>query len=478
MTEAKQDWKIDFYKNGVPKEVIVIEDTPPPSSTGNSTSSTSSYHVQQQSIPYLIGPPAASTRSKRPRKDTVQNSNGLPPPPPPQQPVKRRRKDVNAPMQPVLRRPNPNTVSNVSTSAVPLSTSCDDKDGHYIIRPNESLTPRYKMMRLLGQGTFGKVVECYDRVKRTFCAIKIIRAIPKYRDASKIEIRVLNSLKEHDPINLNKCIHLIEWFDYHNHICMVFELLGPSVFDFLKSNEFRPFPIHHIQQFAKQILTSVAFVHELKLIHTDLKPENILLVDNTSAEAGNMYGVDPNSRILTNTDIRLIDFGSATFEQDYHSSVVSTRHYRAPEIILGIGWSYPCDIWSIGCILVEFLTGDALFQTHDNLEHLAMMVVVLGKIPAKLIKAANRDAQKFFKDGKLKYPDVDTTKQSKKYVRALKLLKHIVNPHNNARFQFLDLLSKMLVYDPAARITAREALRHPFFLIPFDELGQEIEENR
>ncbi|KAI8647456.1 kinase-like domain-containing protein [Parasitella parasitica] len=356
--------------------------------------------------------------------------------------------------------------------------SCDDKDGHYIIKPNESLTPRYKMMRLLGQGTFGKVVECYDRVKRTFCAIKIIRAIPKYRDASKIEIRVLNSLKEHDPINLNKCIHLIEWFDYHNHICMVFELLGPSVFDFLKSNEFRPFPIHHIQQFAKQILTSVAFVHELKLIHTDLKPENILLVDNSSIEAGNVGKPHFSALVLTNTDIRLIDFGSATFEQDYHSSVVSTRHYRAPEIILGMGWSYPCDIWSIGCILVEFLTGDALFQTHDNLEHLAMMVVVLGKIPAKLIKTANHDAQKFFKDGKLKYPDVDTTKQSKKYVRALKLLKLIINPHTNARFQFLDLLSKMLVYDPAARITAREALRHPFFLIPFDDLGQEIDEGR
>ncbi|KAI7907414.1 kinase-like domain-containing protein [Cokeromyces recurvatus] len=334
------------------------------------------------------------------------------------------------------------------------------------------------MMRLLGQGTFGKVVECYDRVKRSFCAIKIIRAIPKYRDASKIEIRVLNSLKEHDPINLNKCIHLIEWFDYQNHICMVFDLLSQSVFDFLKSNEFRPFPLHHIQQFAKQILTSVAFVHELKLIHTDLKPENILLVDNSSVEAGNSYfGVDPKSKILENTDIRLIDFGSATFEQDYHSNVVSTRHYRAPEIILGLGWSYPCDIWSIGCILVEFLTGDALFQTHDNLEHLAMMVVVLGKIPQKLIKNASPEAQKFFKDGKLKYPDVDTTKQSKKYVRALKLLKHIINPHTNAQFQFLDLLSKMLVYDPTERITAREALRHPFFMINFDNYGYEIKYN-
>ena len=57
-------------------------------------------------------------------------------------------------------------------------------------------------------------------------------------------------------------------------------------------------------------------------------------------------------------------------------------------ITLGLGWSYPCDIWSIGCILVEFLTGEALFQTHDNLEHLAMMQAVLGPIPDKLIRAS------------------------------------------------------------------------------------------
>ena len=67
--------------------------------------------------------------------------------------------------------------------------------------------------------------------------------------------------------------------------------------------------------------------------------------------------------------------------------MVSTRHYRAPEIILNLGWSYPCDIWSIGCILVEFFTGDALFQTHDNLEHLAMMEAVCnGRIEPKLVR--------------------------------------------------------------------------------------------
>lgn len=60
--------------------------------------------------------------------------------------------------------------------------------------------------------------------------------------------------------------------------------------------------------------------------------------------------------------IKLIDFGSATFDEQYHSTIVSTRHYRAPEVILGLGWTFPCDIWSCGCILLELATGDALFQ--------------------------------------------------------------------------------------------------------------------
>lgn len=140
--------------------------------------------------------------------------------------------------------------------------------------------------------------------------------------------------------------------------------------------------------------------------------------------------------MLLDSEIRLIDFGSATFDDEYHSSVVSTRHYRAPEIILQLGWSFPCDIWSIGCILVEFFTGDALFQTHDNLEHLAMMEVVCnGKIDPKLVKqvcsggrGANANtAAKFFNRGKLEYPNNETSKASRKYVKAMKPL-HVSLP--------------------------------------------------
>lgn len=138
-------------------------------------------------------------------------------------------------------------------------------------------------------------------------------------------------------------------------------------------------------------------LHDLNLIHTDLKPENILLVQNSyqtftynrqiPSSSQTTARIARQRRVLLDTEIRLIDFGSATFDDEYHSSVVSTRHYRAPEIILNLGWSYPCDIWSIGCILVEFFTGDALFQTHDNLEHLAMMESVCGgKLDVKLVR--------------------------------------------------------------------------------------------
>ncbi|KAF8896243.1 kinase-like domain-containing protein [Infundibulicybe gibba] len=312
---------------------------------------------------------------------------------------------------------------------------------------------RDRTVRLLGQGTFGKVVEAVDVHTNNKVAIKIIRAIPKYRDASKIEVRVLQKLKERDPMNRFKCIHLLHWFDHKNHICLVSELLGMCLYDFLKENEFAPFPRQHIQDFARQLLASVAFLHDLRLVHTDLKPENILLVRN---DYKTVQIPVPGKRILDSTDIRLIDFGSATFEQEYHSTVVCTRHYRAPEIILGLGWSYPCDAYSLGCILVEFFTGIALFQTHDNLEHLAMMEMVMGKMPERFARAGARSKPEFFKEGaKLDWPKPKASRQSKK--------DDVIPPVDMINRQFLSLVQKLLTFDPAERITVRDALNHPYF---------------
>ncbi len=114
---------------------------------------------------------------------------------------------------------------------------------------------------------------------------------------------------------------------------------------------------------------------------------------------------------MKNTEVRLIDFGSATFDWEHHSKVVSTRHYRAPEVILELGWAQPCDVWSVGCIMFELYLGFTLFQTHDNREHLAMMEKILGIIPERL---SRRSRTKYFSGGRLLW---DESSSAGKYVR-------------------------------------------------------------
>lgn len=101
-------------------------------------------------------------------------------------------------------------------------------------------------------------MQARDRERNKLVAVKIIRSVQKYRDASRIELRVLATLKANDRANRNRCIHLKDCFDYRGHICIVTELLNQSVFDFLKGNGYVPFPNSHIQSFARQLFTSVA----------------------------------------------------------------------------------------------------------------------------------------------------------------------------------------------------------------------------
>ncbi|KAH1067374.1 hypothetical protein J1N35_032361 [Gossypium stocksii] len=347
----------------------------------------------------------------------------------------------------------------------------DDHEGHYVFNLGENLTPRYKILSKMGEGTFGRVLECWDRQNREYVAIKVVRSIRKYRDAAMIEVDVLEHLAKNDK-GTSHFVQIRNWFDYRNHICIVFERLGPSLFDFLKRNKYCPFPVDLVREFGRQLLESVAYMHDLRLIHTDLKPENILLV---SSEYVKLPGCKRSSSDETHfrclpksSAIKLIDFGSTAFDNQNHSSIVSTRHYRAPEIILGLGWSYPCDLWSVGCILIELCTGEALFQTHENLEHLAMMERVLGPLPEHMIRRANRGAEKYFRRGsRLNWPEGAVSRESIRAVRKLDRLKNMVSRYvESSRYSLADLLEGLLKYDPSERLTACQALNHPFFRFP------------
>ena len=352
----------------------------------------------------------------------------------------------------------------------------------------ESLTPRYKILSKLGEGTFGRVLECADRETKRRVAIKIIRNVPKYRDAAMMEIEALGALARKDPKGAMRCVQLLRWFEYRGHVCMVFECLGLSLFDFLHKNRYRPFPLQTVRAFGRQLLEAVAFMHSLELTHTDLKPENVLLTNPSYSKVACPYGSKSSYRIPKSNTIKLIDFGSATFERQHHSRVVSTRHYRAPEVILGLGWSYPCDAWSIGCILVELLTGDALFQTHDNLEHLAMMQQVLGRMDQSMAARCDRAiGTEYFRDFaaggtpvsgggrvfKLDWPARDgrSSLEGERAVRRMRGLADMVSSvlgsapvsaSNDLQDSCVDLLRGLLRYDPSQRLTAQQALAHPF----------------
>ncbi|XP_034739730.1 dual specificity protein kinase CLK4 isoform X4 [Etheostoma cragini] len=335
----------------------------------------------------------------------------------------------------------------------------DDEEGHLIYHSGDMLRARYEIVCTLGEGAFGKVVECIDHSNDgARVALKIIKNIGRYREAAMSEVEVLEQLKSLDSDKKYACVHILDWFDYHGHICIAFELLGLSTYDFLKENNFQPFPIEHIRHMAYQIIRAVRFLHNNKLTHTDLKPENILFV---SSDFDMEYNPEMkrDERTLKNPDVKIVDFGNATYEHEHHTSVVSTRHYRAPEVILDLGWGHSCDVWSIGCILIEFYLGSTLFQTHDSKEHLAMMERVLGPIPANLLQKTKK--RRYVHRCKL---DWDVQSSSGRYVKKhCKPLKNYMLSKGEDHHQLFDLIEKMMEYDPAKRLSLEQALHHPFF---------------
>eukprot|EP00658_Telonema_sp_P-2_P055723 TRINITY_DN44282_c0_g1_i3.p1 TRINITY_DN44282_c0_g1~~TRINITY_DN44282_c0_g1_i3.p1 ORF type:complete len:266 (-),score=61.79 TRINITY_DN44282_c0_g1_i3:151-948(-) len=216
----------------------------------------------------------------------------------------------------------------------------DNEEGHLKMKDGLVLAGRYEMKRMLGEGTFGRVFECYDRVQGGVkVATKVIRAVERYKHDAMVEASVLDELAVLDPKDDCRCVRLIERGEAYGHYLLIFESLGPSLAEELELRHYAPFSMRRIRSFGRDILTAIAFMHSNKLIHTDLKLPNVLLELDTR----------------DCTHVKVIDFGGTrrTSSGRKHKSLVQTRQYRAPEVILESGWSYACDLWSIGCMMME-----------------------------------------------------------------------------------------------------------------------------
>eukprot|EP01083_Nonionella_stella_P003983 11463_1 len=306
---------------------------------------------------------------------------------------------------------------------------------------------RYDIVKRLGQGTFGLVMECIDNKRRIRVAVKIVRSVERYLDAAEIEVDILNKLDRFDISKNSLIIRLYKSFRCEiasiEHYCLIFEKCGRSLYDYIKKNKYNGFQLEHIAMIGYQLFHSISFCHQNKLTHTDLKLENILFVCDEYVRCKKTELYLPR----TSFEIRLIDFGGATFESDHHSSIINTRQYRGPEVILNLKWSYPSDIWSIGCILSELFCGELLFATHSDAEHLQLMQKILNvkQFPLHMINTKNMDMIK--------------QNNSNKYIQKTKKLSQIIYDP-----KLCDLIQKCLSLDPNQRITAKEAKHHPFFM--------------
>lgn len=333
----------------------------------------------------------------------------------------------------------------------------DDNVGHFEGGPGSIIAGRYQVVKQVGLGTFGRVLDCLRLHKgeidfsEKHVAIKVVRNIERYYESAVIEAQVIEELNRCGDRGRTHCVVLYDAFNFHGHYCMIFERLGLSLYDFLKKNDFVPFPMVCVQDFCIQLLETLEFLHRLRLIHTDLKIENILLINDREI-------IFDGRRVPESTRIKLIDFGGACYDNEKKSSLINTRQYRAPEVILEAGWSMPSDMWSLGCILAELATGELLFATHDNVEHLALMERVIGRFPHGMLRRSGNDmARKAFDSSGYHRRDRVLSESSDRFVRKTPVLEDLF-PRREDDW-FISLLRRVLVIDPCERATAHECLQ-------------------
>ena len=308
------------------------------------------------------------------------------------------------------------------------------------------LAKRYKPIKKLGKGSFGVVVEAHDQKTDTHVAIKIF----KYNESSFIkeaenEVIILQDLmKKYNNPGTSRVLH---FFGINKYPCIVFELLSKNLYQIMIDPEVCTKSLDEIRKFARQILLTLKRLSEFEppIIHSDLKPENIMICPKKSEDEITTY--------------RIIDFGSASRDKQ-NSFYKQTRWYRAPEMILRIPYDVAIDIWSLGCILVEMRTGKPLFTGNDSKDQLKFIMTCLGNIPpAMQQKTKFRNISELY-NTIMKQPMYYSKSECKSLQDTLK-----TNDSCPDDREFYNLITQMLKLDPEKRITASDALTHPFFIL-------------
>ena len=309
----------------------------------------------------------------------------------------------------------------------------DDIDGNYLYKQGEILNKRYEIISLLGKGSFGQALKCFDHFNKEDVCIKIIKNKPKFKSQSNIEIKILKLLNLNDNKKCSNIVQLKDHFNYNSHICLVFELLNNTLYEELQNNNYCGFDVITIKKITTQILFALLLLKKHNIIHCDLKPENILLIHKGK------------------TGVKLIDFGSSCFNNEQLYTYIQSRFYRAPEVILGIDYGVEIDMWSLGCILCELYMGYPIFPGENEYDMIYYMMEFLGKPCLDMINKSPKK-EMFLKENSLGKIRIPNTKSIEEWLNC------------NDDKDFISFIKGCLTWDKNERLKPEDALKHKWIV--------------
>ncbi|BGP15880.1 hypothetical protein JCM10213_003691 [Rhodosporidiobolus nylandii] len=301
-----------------------------------------------------------------------------------------------------------------------------------------SVGTKYAVRDVIGEGAYGVVCSAIHRPSGQKVAIKKIQPF----DHSMFALRTLRELKllryfaeQNVSENIISIVDIIKptSLDSFTEVYLIQELMETDLYRVIRTQNLSD---DHVQYFVYQTLRALKALHSAGVIHRDLKPSNLLL--------------------NANCDLKVCDFGLARSvmtaepgegsETGFMTEYVATRWYRAPEIMLSFKqYTKAIDIWSVGCICAEMLSGRPLFPGRDYHHQLTLILSVTG----------TPTLDEFYRI---------TSRRSRDYLRALPFQKkkNFADLFPNASPLAVDFLAKTLTFDPTKRITVEQALAHPY----------------
>uniref|UniRef100_A0A3Q1GTD3 Protein kinase domain-containing protein n=1 Tax=Acanthochromis polyacanthus TaxID=80966 RepID=A0A3Q1GTD3_9TELE len=331
--------------------------------------------------------------------------------------------------------------------------------------PPRPSTNSYYVEEYLGKGGYGVVAKCFNVETEEIVAIKVYHEYVQKEEVER-ELECLKKLQQVDPDEHN-LVKFIDHLKYKGQLCLVFEMLGSHLVDFMISREWKPLNVAEIRPIAQQLLVALEALKSIGLVHADIKPDNIVFVN-----------------LLQSLKVKLIDFGCAAEASKLEEfDSIQVPGFRAPEAILGLPLTEAVDMWAVGAVLALLFLGRLLYPYESAYEQLRIMVRVQG-LPKDHLLKTGRKARRFFTEchepfgqaWRMKTPYEYQQERRNQVTRCssyfeefsciddmLHAFKEYMDPTLEEDTKaFLSLLKQMLDIDPNKRITPSTALGHRF----------------